>query len=311
MQKKNTADDFHPGKSYTPSPGRHSEWLGPRIAMLIFIMFTGIAAAAQDKAPNDDPQPNELDRAMNRMYNCDFKGAQAIFAEEIRKKPEDPLPYAFRASALLFSELDRMKILELEFFEDDDSVTDRKRLKPNPAIRAEVFQATGHAKKLASKQLAENTQNTNALFALFVATGVETDYSVIIEKKYIRSYSLSKETQNYARKLIAQNPPVYDAYLSSGILEYVVGNLNFFFKLFVHIDQIKGKKQLAVEHLRRVIDHGRYYAPYAKILLSVIYLRDKKPAPALVLLKEYARDFPENSVIQKEVLRVSAKVPAR
>jgi hypothetical protein len=278
---------------------------------LIFLLFVGMAAAAQDKKPNDNIQPNALDMAMNRMYNCDFQGAQAIFSEEIRKQPADPLPYAFQASALLFSELDRMKILELEFFVDDDSVTDRKRLKPDPAVRAEVFQSTGHAKRLASKQLAENAQNANALFALFVATGVEADYSVIIEKKYIRSYSLSKETQNYARRLIAWNPPVYDAYLSSGILEYIVGNLNFFFKLFVHIDQIKGKKQLSIDHLKRVIDHGRYYASYAKILLSVIYLRDKKPALALALLKEFARDFPENSVIQKEVLRISAKTLPR
>jgi hypothetical protein len=246
--------------------------------------------------------------AMNRMYNCDFSGAQAIFTEETSKHPEDPLLHAFQASALLFSEFDRLKILELDFYVDDDSVTDRKRLKPNPSMRADIFQATGKTRKLAMTQLGEDPQNTNALFALFVAAGVETDYSVLIEKKYIRSYSLSKETQNYARKLLALNPPIYDAYLSPGILEYVVGNLNFFFKLFVHIDQIKGNKQTSADCLKRVIDHGRYYAPYAKILLSVIYLRDNKPGAALALLKEFERDFPENSLIHKQVIRISTKL---
>jgi hypothetical protein len=311
MKRENTVLILRPGRSDQPHYGKYSNCSRPRVAAWIIIMFVCAAAAAQDKTPNIDPPPNALDMAMNRMYNCDFKGAQAIFSEEIRKHPEDPLLYAFQASALLFSEFDRMKILELDFFVDDDSVTDRKRLKPDPSIRANIFQATGHARKIASMFLAEDSQDSNALFALFVASGVETDYSVLVEKKYLRSYSLSKETQNDSRKLLARNPPVYDAYLSSGILEYVVGNLNFFFKLFIHIDQIKGNKKLSVEHLKRVIDYGRYYSPYAKILLSVIYLRDKKPELALALLKEFERDFPENSLIHKEVCRISAKIPPR
>jgi hypothetical protein len=311
MQKKCTASELHTDKSDKPHQWRHPAALRRRITNLIFMIlmiFVCITATAQDWPPNDAPQHKAIDMAMNRMYNCDFSGAYAIFAEEIRKHPEDPLLYAFRSSALLFSEFDRLKILELDFFVDTDSVTDRKRLKPNSSVRADIFQATGNARKLALADLAKDPQNTNALFAIFVAAGVETDYTVLVEKKYFRSYSLSKETQKYARKLLALNPPIYDAYLSSGILEYVVGNLNFFFKLFVHIDQIKGNKQMSIDYLKRVIDHGRYYAPYAKILLSVIYLRDNRPGSALALLKEFERDFPENSLIHKEVIRISAKV---
>jgi hypothetical protein len=308
MQKENTHAELHTSRSSQAPQCRRSAGLGWPITILILMLSACISAAAQDRTPDSDLQHKALDMAMNRMYNCDFSGAQAVFMEEIRKHPEDPLLHAFRASALLFSEFDRMKILELDFYVDDDSVTDRKRLKPDPSMRTDIFQATGLARKFAATHLSENPQNTNALFALFVASGVETDYSVLVEKKYIRSYSLSKETQNYAHRLLALNPPIYDAYVSSGILEYVVGNLNFFFKLFVRIDKIKGNKQLAVDYLKRVIEHGRYYAPYAKILLSVIYLRDNKPGLALTLLKEFERDFPENALIHKQVIRISAKV---
>jgi hypothetical protein len=268
-----------------------------------------ISAAAQDKASNSALSPHTaIDLALSRMYNCDFAGAQAIIVEEIRKHPDDPLFYAFRASALLFSEFDRMQVLEQDFFVDDDIVTDRKRLKPDPSVRAAIFEATGNTRRLAATCLSKDPKDANALFGLFVAVGVETDYTVLVEKKYFRSYSLSKETQTYARKLLALNPPLYDAYLSTGMLEYVVGNLNYFFRLFVHIDQIKGSRQMAIDYLQRVVDHGRYYSPYAKILLSVIYLRDKKPGQALALLKEFERDFPENPLIRKEIIRISEKV---
>jgi tetratricopeptide (TPR) repeat protein len=272
---------------------------------LICVAIFWAAAVAQAPAA---PTQDAVDRAFHQMYNTDFAGAQATLAEEIRKNPENPILYSLRAAALLFSELSRMKILELDFFIDDDRLTDRKRIKPDPAIRGDFFQATRKARELASARVAADPQDPKAVFAMFMAAGVETDYTLLIEKKYIRSYSLTKETQNWARKALAMNPPLYDAYLSLGMMEYVVGNLNFFYKLFVNLDQIQGNKKKAVEYLNLVIEHGRYYPPYAKILLSVIYLRDKKPERALALLKELERDFPANQMIHEEVRRVSAKI---
>ncbi len=277
---------------------------------LICLTVMLMAVAAQDKASpsNASPAQNAVDRAFNRMYNCDFTGAHALLAEEIKKHPDDPLLYAAQAGGYLFSEFYRLKILELDFFADDEQVTDRKRLKPDPAVRAELFRVSGEARKLAATRMAADPRDVNSLFALCVASGVETDYTLLVEKKYFRSYSLTKENQQYARKLLAMSPPVYDAYLPMGMVEYVVGNLNFFFRLFVHFEQIQGSKQRAIDLLKQVVENGRYYPSFAKMLLSVIYLREKQPQQALTLLEELGRDFPENPLIRKEIIRISKKV---
>ena len=138
--------------------------------------------------------------------------------------------------------------------------------------------------------------------------GVETDYTIMIEKKYFRSFALSKESQRYARKLLAMDPPVCDAHLTVGMVEYVVSNMNWFFRLFVHFNQIEGSKQKAIENLKDVVAGGQYYGPLAKILLSVIYLRENQPQQALALMKEMERDFPENPLIQSEVKKISRKI---
>jgi len=280
------------------------------INLICCVAMMLMAAAGQaNPAPSySAPAQSAIDSALNRIYNYDFAGANAILARQIREHPDDPLLHAFQAGACLFSEFNRLKILELDFFADDDKVTDRKKLKPDPTMREKLFQMTGEARKLSAMRLAVNPKDVNAIFALFVATGVETDYTLLVEKKYIRSYRLSKEHQQYARLLLASNPPVYDAYLSLGMLEYVVGNLNFFFRLFVHFDQISGNKQTAIDDLKRVIENGRYYPPYAKILLSVIYLRGNQLQQALALLKELEIDFPENPMFRKEILRISAMI---
>jgi hypothetical protein len=272
---------------------------------MVVLLSSAAIAAAQDEASTLVAKQKAIDLALNRMYNCDFAAAKDIITEQIRQHPEDSLLYAIQASVQLFFEFHRLKILELEFFSDDEQVTDRKRLKPDPEIRAEIFRLTGKARKFSEASLAGNPNEANAMFAMFLASGIETDYASLVEKKYIRSYKLMKESQKYAQKLIEMNPPVYDAYLSPAVLEYVVGKLNFFFRLFIHFDKIKGNKQTAVDHLKRVVEHGKYYAPYAKMLLSVIYLRENQQQSALVLLQELGRDFPENPLIRKEITRIS------
>jgi predicted Zn-dependent protease len=267
-----------------------------------------LCLAAPAGQANIAPTATAIDWAFARMYNCDFAGAHAILEEQIRKHPDDPLVYSVRAAAFLYSEFQRLKILEADFFANDDKITDRKRLKPDPAVRAELFKMTGEARKRAGARLAVAPEDRDAMFAMCMASGVETDYTSLVEKKYIRSYSLSKETQQYARKLLALNPPCYDAYLTLGSAEYVVGNLNFFFRLFIRFDQIEGNKQKAIEELRRVVDNGRYFSPFAKILLSVIYLRENQPQKALVLLREMERDFPENPLFRQEILRITGKM---
>jgi hypothetical protein len=258
--------------------------------------------------PAENMRTSAIDRAFNRMYNFDMAGMHAVLDEYVRQNPEDPLAYSTRSIACLFSELYRLKILETDFFMDDDQVTDRKRLKPDLSVRTQLFQMTGEARKRAAAILARDPGDRNSMFALCMAAGVETDYTILIEKKYFRSFSLSKESQGYARRLLGMNPPVTDAHLTLGMVEYVVSNMNWFFRLFVHFNQIEGSRQKAIENLKVVMTGGQYYAPLAKILLSVIYLREKQPHQALALLKEMERDFPENPLIQSEAKKVQDKI---
>jgi hypothetical protein len=252
--------------------------------------------------------PGALDAAFNRIYNYDFSGANRILDAEIRAHPEDPLPCAIRAAALLFAEFERLKIMEMEFFENDDKVTDRKRLKPDPVIRTRLFAATAEARRLARARLAVDPKDSNALFAICTAFGAETDYTALVEKKYFRAYSLSKESQKYARKLLALDPPFYDAYVTMGTVEYVVGNLNFFFRLFIRFEQIEGKKQKAIEDLKKAAEAGRYYRPFAKTLLAAIYMRENQLKSALDLMVELEKEFPENALIKREMARAQEKL---
>jgi len=253
-------------------------------------------------------------QAFARMYEFDFSGAHAILDREVVRDAASPLPYSVKAAAFFFSELDRLKILQTEFFEDDDKVVDRRKLSPDPAIRRQVFRLFELTRQHAAARLAQHPGDREALFALAMASGLETDYAALVERRRLGSFSLAKHSQAQALKLLALDPPYYDAHLTTGSVEYVVGSLPFFLRWFVRIDQVEGSKERAVEHLRIVAEKGRYYGPFARVLLSVIALREKRPWEAESLLAGLCLEFPLNPLFRRELERTRAlalgKAPA-
>jgi hypothetical protein len=240
------------------------------------------------------------------MYNFDFPAAHAILDRQIRLDPQDSLPYAVKAAAYLFAELHRLKVLQMEFFEDDDRVIDRRKLTPDPTVRTEFFRLVEAARQRANARLAAHPGDRDALFTLCMAAGLVTDYAALIERRRLASFPLARQTQAYVHKLQLLKPPVYDAYLAMGTTEYVVGSIPFFFRWFIHIENIEGSKQRGIETLQLVSERGRYYPPFARILLAAIAVREKRLADAQKLLADALEEYPENPLVRMELQRVNA-----
>jgi len=275
------------------------------------ILWWCLAVATLAAQPPDVAPPTAIDRAFARLYNFDFAGAHAILDKHKCVDPGDPLSYSVSAAADLFAEMYRLKILETDFFIDDSKLVEKKKLKPDPAVRAAIFKAVGEARQRAEAKLAVQPNDRDALLALCMAAGVVTDYAALVERRQWAALQLARQTHAYAMKLLALNPPDYDAYHNLGMMEYVMGSVTFIVRWFIRFEQIEGNKQKGVQNLYLVVQYGRYYKPFAKILLSVIYLREKKPQEAEKLLAELARDFPENPLFRLELNKVSEQVRAQ
>jgi hypothetical protein len=254
-------------------------------------------------------EPNGIDAALQRMYNQDYVAAHEILNRYITARPEDPLPYAFQASAYLFYELDRLSILESEFLTDDKQIAEKqKKLEPDPLNREKFVRAVHDVETRADAALKINPDDPQALFAMCIAQGVATDYMAFVEKKQFSSLSVAKRSNGYAQRLLKLDPKFYDAYLTAGISEYMLGSLPFFIKWFVHFDNVDGSKDRGVDRLRLVAREGHYFKPFSKIMLSIIALRDKRPQEAQQWLTELAHDYPENRLFHKELAKINAKL---
>jgi len=281
-----------------------------RICLSLLLLHLGLTICQAGERPAAIPGVPVLpaiDRAFARIYNFDFAGAETILHDYSKVQPDDPLTYSVTAGTYLFAEMNRLQILQTEFFTDAGRMDAKRNLKPDPALKLRLFKALEEARKRAGARLAVDPDDTNALFAMCMAAGVETDYTAFVEGRRWRGLKMARQANAYALKLLAKNPPFYDAHHTVGTIEYVVGSLPFFLRWFIRFDQVEGDKQAGIARLTQVAEKGRYFGPYAKILLAVIHLREKHPQQATKLLEEFARDYPENPLIKQELKKLAAR----
>ncbi|HEX3876248.1 MAG TPA: hypothetical protein VHW24_04640 [Bryobacteraceae bacterium] len=273
-----------------------------KVAILSLVVTFSIQAA---------PSEQLLDDAFADLYNFNFPAAHATIDREVAAHPNDPMPYAVRSAAYLFSELDRLGILESEFLVDDTRIVEKKDPpQPDPATRVKFLRAVTDAQSRAQTVLAKDPNDKMALFAMSITEGVATDYMALVEKHQISSLKPAKKSNAYAQRLLKLDPKFYDAYLTAGFSEYLVGSLPFFIRWFVHFDNVSGSKEEGVRNLQLVASAGHYLKPFAKILLGIAALRDKHPRDAQKLLAELSRNYPQNPLFRKELGKLNEKYGA-
>jgi hypothetical protein len=269
-----------------------------RRRLLFLPLAGGILRGAETTSP--------IRQALNRMYNFDFQGANRVLDARIKVAPEDSTAFTFRAASLLFQELDRLGILEGEFFADDKRLIEKKQLKADPSVRREFYEYIELGRRRARHRLVTDPDDVYSLFSMCITAGLVTDYVGLIERRQLGSLQHAKESHGFALRLLQLDPTFTDAYMTTGLTEYLLGSVPFFVRWFVKFEGAEGSKDVAETNLKKVIATGRYLGPFAKILLSIIYLREKRPADCERLLAELVREFPENPLFRKELGKVRA-----
>jgi len=275
----------------------------PRYWVLGFLCCLPLMAAGEGAC---GVESQDLSDAFDQLYNFKFPGAHANIDRYIAAHPKEPIGYAIRASAYLFYELDRLGILESEFLISDKHIAEKAGRRPDPDVRAKFMKAVEDAQSRAETVLTANPNDRQALFAMSIVEGVTTDYMAFVEKHQISSLSPAKRSNGYAQRLLKLNPPCVDAYITAGISEYMIGSLPFFIRWFVHFDNVQGNKEQGVKNLELVVRDGHYFKPFAKILLAIIDLREKRPRDTERLLEDLARSYPSNPLFRKELARLNS-----
>jgi hypothetical protein len=277
----------------------------PLFRSLALLLCGGAALSARALAVNL-PLADGLDSGYRQMYQLDFQGALGVFGEWQRAHPEDPLGPASEAAGTLFAELNRLGILEAQFFVEDESFLGRKGLRPDPDARARFDAALRRSEALARARIAADPRDTDALFALTLDSGLQADYLSLIENRNVAALGPTRRATEWAQKLLAVAPDYGDAYLATGLSKYLIGSSSAPVRWILSLSGFSADKRQGIRELEWTAQSGRYLAPFARLLLAVAYLRDHDGPRARRMLEQLRDEFPQNPLYAREIARIDA-----
>jgi hypothetical protein len=280
-------------------PTRFAERLRGKGLCLVIACLLAVEAAQATKTESAG-----LDRGFRQLYDLDFPGAQKEFEAWEKVNPENPMGPVAEAAGILFSEFNRLGVLEAQFYENDSVFAARKKYEANPQQRARFEQRLDRAEALARAKLARDPRDRDALLAMTLATGLRSDYAALIEKRNMASLHYTKEATAWAGQLLATDPTCYDAHLATGISRYIIGSMAAPVRWILRIGGIAGDKREGIAELRTTAAKGQLLAPFARILLAIAYVREKDLPEARALLASLQKDFPNNPLFERELARL-------
>jgi hypothetical protein len=270
------------------------------IRTIVLLFCIGVFARTSALAGDNAASPT-IDLGYRQMYNLQFPAAHDTFHRWEQLHPEDPLGPTSDAAAYLFSEFDRLGILQTELFTNDESFKKLKKLSADPAAKQSFNVALDSSDAVADHLLSKAPNDPNALFAKVLTLGLRGDYMALIEKHEFQSLGYMKRAGVLAEQLLAADPSYYDAYLAVGVENYLLGITAAPVRWMLRLYGAQTDKANGIAKLRLTAEKGRYLSPYARLLLAVAAIRDKDQPYAKELLQGLASEFPNNTLYSKEL----------
>lgn len=245
-----------------------------------------------------------LDQGYFDLYNVNFPAAHKVFQQWLAQHPEDGLAAASDAAAYLFGEFDRLHIIDVQLFADQNRFDNRSRLTPDAAVRTAFDSRTQQAEKLADVALQRNPNDARAFYTKTLVYGMRSDYALMIDKKDLAALSLTKQASGYAKQALAIDPQMYDAYLASGVENYMLSLKPAAVRWILGITGASSDKEQGIKLLTLTANQGHYLAPFARMMLAVAAIRDGNPQQARSILTTLSKQYPDNTLYDRQLARI-------
>ncbi len=242
------------------------------------------------------------------MYNFDYTTAVAKF-EEIRKRlPQHPAGDLYLATALWLGHLNKSRRLQTGLYRSGSNfyagADKAKEETEGDAVDAGLDRAfrdrMAQAKTKALALVAKNKNDPDALYFLGAFYGVMAGYEASTARKFFSAMRNGSRCVDAHEKVMKLRPDYYDAYLSVGVYDYIVGSLPFGYKALATMVGVRGNKKRGITRLQTLIENEAATAADARVILLAIFRNEKRDEDALGLLEDLSSKYPGNYLLKLE-----------
>jgi tetratricopeptide (TPR) repeat protein len=235
------------------------------------------------------------------VYNLEYDQAIVDYEKLIQQNSGDTNAYNDLAGAQLYKELNRLGLLDSGALGRNNRFIRDARPPVDPRAEAQVRDTLDRGRRAAERLLAQNPRSELALFSLCTNYALRANYEFALEKTWFAALRSGSKARGYCDQVRKLNPGFIDAYLVLGAYEYVAGSLPLPVKLFAAIGGLHGSREKGIEYLSHVAQQGKYNRDAARVLLVVLYRREKRALAATRVLEGLLIQYPRNYLFATEL----------
>lgn len=271
--------------------------------MLAVIAVLLVAASVAHAADVDtDPlnrQP-EVRAAYQKFYEMDYGDALPLFQRIQREHPNDPIATAYVLDTVLFSELNRLDLLDTTFYANDGFLTMKRGVVEDPKVRDRIRSLGDQATDQANAELKVNPNNVNALFARGWTRSLEAVYSGLVERAFTAGLRQALGARSDCDRVLALDPRYTDAELVVGVDQYIVGTLPMAFKILIGFIGIHGTKGEGLALLHDDAEHGVLTRVEANTAMMLFLRRERRYPEAIQVARAMSGQYPHDYLFHLE-----------
>jgi tetratricopeptide (TPR) repeat protein len=252
----------------------------------------------------DDRFLDAARQGFHQIYNLDYSEALRLFGKLQGDYPEHPGPPLYLASVTWLRELFEREELDLNKFVAPGYFTE-KTTKSMPTVeRDRFFKFINRSQQLSQQILDKKPDNLEAKYFEGAALGILGSFAFTIDRDLKKAFSHGKKAYQIHSQIIKSAPEFYDAYMSVGLYEYVVGNLPWYIKWLAAIIGYRGSKERGFEYLSLAAENAAFVAEDSRVLKMVLLIREERYSDALKIASELHHRYPKNFIVHVNIAQI-------
>jgi tetratricopeptide (TPR) repeat protein len=153
---------------------------------------------------------------------------------------------------------------------------------------------------LCESRLKKNKNDISSLYYLGIARNILAGYEATVKRSFFPALRNGSKGVGHHREVMEKEPDLIDAQLSVGMYNYVVGSLPLAVKILAFIGGFRGSKKDGIAMLEHVAKEGNFAKDESKVLLVMLYNREKRTKDAFKMLNELVESYPSNYLFRLE-----------
>jgi tetratricopeptide (TPR) repeat protein len=258
----------------------------------VILLGCGLWAAAAD--------PKAIyDQSTDALYNLDFSTAQRGYETLTHDYPDNPDYWNALASSMWLHIMYNQEKLNLESFsgssfgtkdsKDAVSAADEKRLRDTLA--------TAIAK--ADAMLKKNPKDVQALYAKGISNATLASFEAGAKRSYFSAGGKAKAARDLHQQVLNIDPNFDDARMAVGAVNYTVGVMPGFIRFLLMPLGIRSDgKDVGIQQLETAAAKGKNSSTDARMMLIIVYNREKRYEQALKNITELHQRYPRNFIFE-------------